>query len=79
MKSVKLENYKILGITLDTLFRWQSLDLIINLDNIRTNDNEFFTIDSIDSRVNLNETCVTLGLANKFEDIRNQFTDLLIK
>jgi hypothetical protein len=25
----------------------------------------------------LNETCVMLELANKFEDIRNQFTDLL--
>ncbi len=143
---MELENYKILRITLDTLFRWPFLDLDINLDNFRTNDNGFFTLSGIDSRAGLkvgdsrfegiikfdtkyayyrehnvdeeliinefkhyfltedfssleifelkmlptdasdvpsfgvtelNETCVMLRLANKFEDIRNQFTDSL--
>jgi hypothetical protein len=42
-RRVKLENYKLLGITFDTIFQRPTLDLVINLNEYYTNDNGLFT------------------------------------
>jgi hypothetical protein len=43
-KVVKLNHYKILGITFDLLYRRPTLEMVIDLNDFQTNQNGFFTI-----------------------------------